>query len=141
MLQTNANCCDVLRGPLGDRVYHIKICTSLGQCTSHLINENGPGKAPAKVNKSCQNYGKRESPAPNDTPLCPAYGNVIPDDKELDLVYLGWMLNSKLLLGETEVEHVSRIISRSQSASQLKELVEGLLDNDKSAINYSQKLG
>jgi hypothetical protein len=44
--------------------------------------------------------------------LCLAYGNVIPDDKELDLVYLGWILNSKLLLGETEVEHVSRIISR-----------------------------
>jgi len=43
--------------------------------------------------------------------LCLAYGNVIPDDKEFDLVYLGRMMNSKFLLGKTEIEHVSRIIS------------------------------
>jgi hypothetical protein len=113
VLQTNADCCNVLRGPLGDRVYHVKSRTSLDQCACHLVNEDGPGKAPAKVNKSCRNFGERVSPAPHDTPLSLAYGNVIPDDKELDLVYLGWMLNSKLLLGETEVEHVSRIISRT----------------------------
>ena len=111
VLETNADCCDVLRGPLGDRVYHIKIRTSLGQCARDLINEDSPGKAPAKVNNSCQNCGEKVSPAPHDTPLCLAYGNVIPDDEELDLVHLGWMLNSKLLLGKTEVEHVSRIIS------------------------------
>lgn len=51
------------------------------------------------------------SPAPHDTPLCLVYGNVIPDDKELDLVYLGWMLSSELLPGKTEVEHVARIVS------------------------------
>jgi len=113
VLQANADCCDVLRGPLGDRIYHIKIRASLGQCACHLINKDGPGKAPAKVNKSCQNYGERVSPAPNNISLCLAHGNVIPDDKELDLVYLGWMLNSELLLGETEVEHVSSIVSRS----------------------------
>jgi len=72
--------------------------------------------------------------------LCLAYGNIIPDDKKLDLFHLGWVLNSKLLLGKTEVEHVSRIISRTLSVSQLRELVESLLDNDKSAIDYSQKL-
>lgn len=141
VLQTNADCCDVLRGPLGDRVYHVKVRTSLGQCACDLINEDSPSKAPAKVNKSCQNYGEKVSPAPHDTALCLAYGNVIPDDKELYLVYFGWMLNSKLLLGKTEVEHVSCIISTTWSVGQLRELVEGLLDNDKCAIDYSQKLG
>jgi hypothetical protein len=111
VLQTHTDCCDVLRGPLGDRVYHVEVRTSLGQCACDLINEDGPGKTPAKVNKSSQNYGEKVSPATHDTPLRLAYGNVIPDDKELDLVYLGRMLNSELLLGKTEVEHVSRIIS------------------------------
>jgi hypothetical protein len=54
---------------------------------------------------------RRVSPASHDTPLGLAYGNVVPDNKEFDLVYLGWMLGSKLLLGKTKVEHVSRVIS------------------------------
>ena len=139
VLQTNANCCYVLRNPLGDRVYHFKTRTGIGQCACYLINEDGPGKAPAKVNKSCQNTVRRASPAAHDTPLCLAYGDVIPDDKKLDLFYLGWMLRSKLLLGKTKVEHVSRIISMMWSVDQLTELVDDLLDNNKSAIDYSQK--
>ena len=78
------------------------------------------------------------SPAPHDTPLGFAYGNVIPDDEKLDLVHLGWMLGGKLLLGKAEVENVSCIISTNWSLNQLRELMEGLLDNDKSAINSSQ---
>jgi hypothetical protein len=50
-------------------------------------------------------------PASHDTALGLAYSNVIPHDKKLDLVYLGRMLRSKLLLGETEIEHISSIIS------------------------------
>lgn len=93
------------------------------------------------MNKSSQNYGEKVSPAPHDTPLRLTDGNVIPDDKELDFVYLGRMLNSELLLGKTEVEHVSRIISMTQSVDQLRRLEESLLDNDKSAIDYFQNLG
>jgi hypothetical protein len=44
-----------------------------------------------------------------------AYGDVIPDDKKLDLVYLGGMLRRKLFLGKTEVEHISRVISLKRS--------------------------
>jgi hypothetical protein len=79
-----------------------------------------------------------ESPASHDTPLGLAYGNVVSDDEEFDLAYLGWMLSSKLFLGKTKVEHVSRVISRRWSVDQLRELMEGLLDNNKRAINYAQ---
>jgi hypothetical protein len=43
--------------------------------------------------------------------LGPAYGDIIPNDKELDLVYLGRMLCREFLLCETKVEHISRIVS------------------------------
>jgi hypothetical protein len=65
------------------------------------------------------------SPAPHDTPLCLVYGNVIPDNKELDLVYLEWMLSSELLPGKAKVEYVSRIISLMKSVDQPRELVGG----------------
>jgi hypothetical protein len=81
---------------------------------------------------------RRVSPASHDTPLGLAYGNVVPDNKEFDLVYLGWMLGSKLLLGKTKVEHVSRVISSRWSVEPLGELMDGILDNNKSAINCSQ---
>ena len=63
------------------------------------------------------------SPASHDTSLGLAYGNVVSDDKEFDLVYLGWILSSKLLLGKTEVEHVSGVISSEWSVDQLRELI------------------
>ena len=88
------------------------------------------------MNKSCQTTVRWVSPAPYNTPLGLAHSNVISDDEELDLVYLGWMLSSKLLLGKTEVEHISRIVSMKWSVDQLRGLVEGLLDNDKSANTY-----
>ena len=54
-------------------------------------------------------------PASHDAALGLAYSNVIPHDKKLDLVYFGRMLRSKLLLGKTEVEHISSIISLKMS--------------------------
>jgi hypothetical protein len=53
----------------------------------------------------------RVLPASHDTPLGLAYGDIIADDKELDLVDLGRMLCSKLLLGKTEVENISGVVS------------------------------
>jgi hypothetical protein len=44
-----------------------------------------------------------------------AYGHVIPDNEEPDLVCLGRVLCSKLLLGEAKVEHISGIISSKWS--------------------------
>jgi hypothetical protein len=46
---------------------------------------------------------KRESPASHDTPLGLAYGDVVSDDEKFDLVYLRWMLSSKLLFGKTKI--------------------------------------
>jgi len=50
-------------------------------------------------------------PSSHDAPLGLPYGDIIPDDKELDLVYLGRMLCRELLLCKTKVEYISRIIS------------------------------
>jgi hypothetical protein len=64
---------------------------------------------------------RRVSPASHDTPLGLAYGNIVSDDKEFDLVYLGWMLSSKLFLGKTKVEYISRVISSTWSVDLLRE--------------------
>jgi hypothetical protein len=53
---------------------------------------------------------RKISPASHDTPLGLADSNVVSDDKEFDLVYLGWVLSSKLLLGKTKVEHVPCVV-------------------------------
>ena len=50
VLQTDTDCRDVLRDPFGDGVYLVKAGTGLSQCACDLINEYGPGKAPAEVN-------------------------------------------------------------------------------------------
>jgi hypothetical protein len=64
---------------------------------------------------------RRVLPASYDTPLGLAYSNVVSDDKEFNLVYLGWMLSSKLFLGKTKVEHVSCVVSSKWSVDPLKE--------------------
>jgi hypothetical protein len=50
-----------------------------------------------------------------------AYGNVVSNDKKFDLVYPGWMLSSKLFLGKTKVEYVTRVISSKWSVDPLRE--------------------
>ena len=55
MLQTHANCGNVLRNPFGDGVYFVNARTGLGQCTCDLINKHSTGKTPTQVNKPCQN--------------------------------------------------------------------------------------
>ena len=78
---------------------------------------------------------RKISPASHDTPLGLAYSNVVSNDKEFDLVYLGWVLSSELLLGKTKVKHVPCVIPSRESVDPLMVLMEGLLDNNKSTID------
>ena len=59
MLQTHADCGDVLRDPFGDGVYFVDARTSLGQCPCDLINEHSAGKTPTQVNKPGQSCDEK----------------------------------------------------------------------------------
>ena len=117
MLESNSDGTEVLCNRFGYDINFVEGCTSSRQGTCDFVDKNRASEAAVclEISKLGGESGGVHydcSPPSDNASLGSANCNVVTDDKKFDLARLAWVLGGELLLRETEVEDISRVVSK-----------------------------